>query len=158
MPQVSARPPTEEDIEWLAANLASEDRDELLIQGAEPKWAIRYSVAQSEECVAVFGNGELACITGVMADHGLTHKAVPWLLGTPFMQKYPREVLRFSKVLLTRWSARHPFMENYVDVRHERAIRWLTFLGAKRELVPEYGAYKKPFYRFTFGEDPCASL
>lgn len=156
MVQVSSRAPTEADILELLANLAKEDRDELLIQGVEPEWAIRHSIKISEECVAIFGDGTLACITGVNVAEGLSPEASPWLLGTEFMQRYPRHVLRYSKMLLSRWQARYPFMFNFVDIRHKRAIMWLEHLGANKELVPDHGPYKKPFYRFTFGVDPCA--
>lgn len=156
--KVEARAPLEEDIKELLVNLSREDRDELLIQAADPEWAIRHSIDSSIECVAVFGDGELACITGVNRDDGLVMQATPWLLGTEAMKKYPREVLKFSRLMLERWRSQFPFMENYVDARHLRARRWLTFLGANGTLVPEYGPYKKPFYRFTFGVDPCASL
>ena len=156
--EVTARVPLEQDIIELVTKLSLEDRDELLIQAADPEWAIRYSIDSSVECVAVFGNGELACITGVNKDAGLVMQATPWLLGTDVMKKYPREVIRFSHLMLQRWSNQFPFMENYVDARHLRARRWLTFLGANGTLVPEYGPYKKPFYRFTFGDDPCVSL
>lgn len=156
MVQVETRVPIEADIVNLVRNLSKEDRDELLIQGVEPEWAIRHSIEISEECIAIFGDGTLACITGVNVAEGLSPEASPWLLGTDFMQRYPRQVLSISKVLLNRWKARYPFMFNFVDARHKRAIMWLRHLGASAELIPEHGPYKKPFYRFTFGVDPCA--
>jgi len=73
------------------------------------------------------------------------------------MQDYPRLVLKYSKLLLARWRARYPFMRNFVDARHTRALAWLRHLGADFQFLPEHGPYKKPFYLVTFGEDPCAS-
>lgn len=157
MVQVEARAPTEQDILELVENLSKEDRAELLIQGVDPEWGVRHSIAGSVECVAVRGDGVLACITGIVPCEGLAEYASPWLLGTEFMQRYPRQVLRYSKLLLARWAPQYPFMFNYVDARYERAILWLRHLGASEEFLPEHGPYKKPFYLFKFGDDSCAS-
>lgn len=154
--RVEVRQPIEQDIKDLIENLSIEDRNELLIQGAEVEWAIRHSVETSDECIAIFGDGTLACMTGINVNDGLAPSATPWLLGTEFMQKYPRQVLAYSNLILNRWKRQHPFMFNYVDSRHVRAIAWLRRLGASFEEVPEHGPYKKPFFRFTFGVDPCA--
>ena len=155
---VEARIPLESDILELIEKLSLDDRKELLVQGVDPEWAIRHSVEHSSECVAVFVGKELVCFTGIKVDDDLAFQAVPWLLGTELMKSYPRHVMRFSRLLVSRWKKLYPFMVNYVDVRHERACRWLSALGATASFLPEYGPYKKPFYRFTFGVDPCASL
>jgi hypothetical protein len=157
MVQVSFRAPTEKDILELVSKLAEDDRKEILIQGVEVEWAIRHSVEASEEVLAIFADEVLACFVGITVEDGLVPSATPWLLGTKTMQAYPKKVLYYSKWLVRKWSKVHPFMVNYVDARHERAINWLKHLGADFEEIPEYGPYKKPFFRFTFGVDPCAS-
>lgn len=155
---LEARYPTEADIQELLLQLSLEDRRELLIQAVDPEWAIRHSIETSVEVVAVVHRGRVACITGVREEDGLAPSASPWLLGTPVMQRYPRLVMKYSRELLARWSARFPFMRNYVDARHLRALAWLRHLGANFEYLPEYGPYRVPFYLVTFGEDPCVSL
>lgn len=147
------RPPTEQDILDMIEGISLEDERELLAQGVEVEWAIRNSIKTASECVAALADGKLLCITGVSSEN-LTGDIYPWLLGTDEMQKHPRAVLKYSRMLLQRWQARHPYMTNWVDARHHRAISWLTHLGATLEFIPQHGLYRRPFYKFSFGSDP----
>lgn len=145
--------PTHAHIEELKDGLSLEDRNELLAIGVGPDWGIPHSVAISLECVAVTINGKLVCITGVVQDTELTDHIYPWLLGTPLILKHRREVARYTRIILTRWMKRFPYMYNFVDLRHTRALAWLAHFGASFELVSEYGPYRRPFYKFSFGSE-----
>lgn len=144
--------PDEQDIQDLLVNLSEEDRLEICAMGFEPEWGIRHSIETSLEVVSIRGDGNLACIVGVAQEGELVPLVYPWLLGTPFMQKFPRKVLKFSRQILNHFRSKHNYMENYVDARHERAIGWLTHLGAKLYPAEPYGPYGRPFHKFTFGE------
>jgi hypothetical protein len=74
------------------------------------------------------------------------------------MQGYPRLVMKYSRELITRWLTKYGPLTNFVDSRHIRAIAWLRHLGAEFDLLPEFGPYKKPFYKFSIRGDSCASL
>ncbi len=137
----------------LAASLSLEDRRELLAQGVEVEWAIWHSIQTSKEAVAIHVDDELVCITGLCVHENLGGGAYPWLLATPGMQCYPRLVLKYSRQLIKRWLQIEPYMTNYVDARHHRAISWLTHLGASLEYLPEHGIYRRPFYKFSFGSE-----
>lgn len=154
--EISLAPVTERDILELLSDLLPADRQEILAMGFEPEWAVRNSVATSLECVAFRGDGRLVCLTGVCEPLALDPKVYPWLLGTSLMLRLPRKVLVYSRKILDRWLSSHPYMCNYVDERHERAIRWLSWLGADLTLEPSFGPYSRPFYKFEFGELPCA--
>ncbi len=131
--------------------MAKEDRIELLAQGVTIPWAVDYSIKNSKEAVAIYVNGELACITGLVIDDGLIADSYPWLLGTDHMQHFPKQVLKYSKLLINRWLEQQPLLVNYIDARYKRAITWLKHIGAELEYLPEHGLYKRPFYKFTFG-------
>lgn len=148
--------PTEWHIQALLADLAKDDEQELLAQGVRPEWGVRASIEQSSEVVAISNEGGLGCITGLVETSGLAPQVYPWLLGTNYMQKFPLQVMRVSRKLIRRWTSLHPYMYNYVDQRHTRAIAWLAALGATFEEIPAYGPYRRPFYKFTFGSPPCA--
>jgi len=148
--------PTESHIQELLADLAEDDRQELLAQGVRPEWGIRTSIANSTEVVAISKGGKLGGITGLVETAGLAPQVYPWLLGTSFMQQHPVAIMKISKRLIARWRALHPYMYNFVDQRHTRAIAWLTALGAELEAIPAYGPYRRPFFKFTFGSPPCA--
>lgn len=157
MEKISFSLPTEADIEELVANIAPDDAQEILGMGVSPEWGICNSIENSVEVVAIRDpKGRLACIVGLMQSQDLVPVYSPWMIGTVSMQEYPIQVLRLSKKILGRWKAQHPYMENYVDSRHTRAIGWLRHLGAKFELNPEYGPYRRPYYKFTFGSEQWA--
>lgn len=153
---VELRQIRDEDIEELLENMLLADRAEVLALGHDLEWAVRNSVATSIESVAIRKNGRLGSLLGVARPLDLDETVAPWLLSTTFMLDNPKEVLRLSRVIFDRWSRTYPHMVNYVDVRHERAIRWLGWLGADFEYIDQHGPYKRPFYRFSFGEPQCA--
>lgn len=154
--EISLAPIAERDIEELLAGLLLEDRQEILALGFEPEWAVRNSVATSVECWAIRGDGRLACLTGVCEPLALDSRVYPWMLGTELLLQQPRKTLVLSRRFIRMWQRRYPYMANYVDKRHHRAVRWLTWLGAKLTLDPAFGPFRRPFYKFEFGEPPCA--
>lgn len=145
------RLPTEEDILYLLANISIEDKRELRAQAVDTEWAIRHSIELADESLAIIANGNCLCILGITS-MGVSGTALPWLLGTDEMKNYPRQVLIYSRRIISRWKSYYPYMENWVDARHHRAINWLTHLGAKFEYHEHYGIYGRPFYKFSFGE------
>lgn len=149
--ELSFEMPEERHVQALLADLAEDDRRELLAQGVNPEWGIRTSIENSSEVVAISGDGQLGCIVGLVETGGLSPQVYPWLLGTNYMQRFPLTVWKLSKKLIRRWTSQHPYMYNFVDARHERAIAWLRALGAEFEYLPAYGPYRRPFYKFTFG-------
>ena len=144
--------PDEQDIQDLLANISEEDRLEILALGVDPEWGIRHSISISLDVISIRADGHLACIVGVAEEGELVSTVFPWLLGTPFMQKFPRKVLHFSRKILNHFKTTHPYMENYVDARHSRAIAWLSHLGATIHPSEPHGPYARPFHKFTFGE------
>lgn len=150
--KISLAPITQADEEELIRELLPADRDEILALGFDPAWGVRNSVAASIECVAFRGNGRLICLTGVTQPTALGDVYHPWLLGTELMLRVPKELLKCSRTILDRWIAQFGHLENYVDARHERAIRWLAWLGADFTFIEKHGALRRPFYKFQFGE------
>lgn len=155
MVQISLAQVTEQDIEELLLGLLPEDRAEILAMGFEPGWGVRNSVETSLECVAIRESGRLAALFGISEPVALADPR-PWLLGTSVMREHPVLLLWVSRKIIRRWQAMFPYMTNYVDARHCLATTWLRWLGATLTPEPEYGPYKRPFYKFEFGEPPCA--
>ena len=155
MLQISLTPVSERDISDLLLDLLPEDRTEILAMGFNLEWGVRNSIETSLECVAIRGGDRLAAIFGVSQPIPLGDPQ-PWLLGTSLMRKHPLVLLRISRKIISRWQRMFPYMTNHVDARHCIAVTWLKWLGATLTLDPEFGPYKRPFYRFEFGEPPCA--
>ena len=149
--KISLAPITPADVEELFGQLLPADRDEILALGHDPAWGIQNSIDASVECGAFRGNGRLVCLLGVSQPTALGDVYHPWLLGTELMLQLRKDLLSFSKSILDQWVRRYGHLENYVDARHERAIRWLGWLGAEFTLIERYGALRRPFYKFEFG-------
>lgn len=143
---------TEADLEELAANILPADKTEILAMGFSVDWALRNSLKTSLEAVTCRANGEVACVTGVCQSIALSDTVAPWLISTPIILANPRPQLHYSRLILNKWRAEHPYMANYVDTRHFRAVRWLKWLGANLEDPIPFGPYARPFHKFTFGE------
>ena len=144
--------PSARDIDDLVANISEEDRLEICALGFTPKFALEHSIENAIEAVAIRKDGEIACIVGISIEPGLVGEIVPWLISANMMRGYPRKVLGLSKKILNHWRDHHPYLENYVDARHYRAIAWLRHIGAVIHPAEPYGPYGHPFHKFTFGE------
>lgn len=150
--------PEERHVQELLLNLTIEDERELRGLGADPEWAIKFSIANSVEAVAISETEGLGAITGVVHTGGLEPLTYPWMLATPVMLLYPKTVWQISQALIHRWQETYPVMSNLVDARHLRAVRWLRRLGAEVEEAKPVPPYNRPYHTFTFRSQPCASL
>jgi len=95
-------------------------------------------------------DGEPVCMFGVVpAGDILGGVGAPWFLATEKLQSHRVKFLRLNRQYLSKMLDIFPHLIDYVDVRHTRAIRWLSWLGFtfSAEPVP-YGPAGMPFYRF----------
>jgi hypothetical protein len=135
---------------WLANNMAQADRDEVAAAvGMGPYRALKDSFDRSAAAWTGMINDKPIVMFGVTPLDILGGIGSPWLLGTDEVLKYGFTFLRLSKRYVPRMLEMFPVLSNYVDARHERAIRWLRWLGFKLDnnSVP-YGLWNMPFYRF----------
>lgn len=142
-------PATEADVYELVSDILPADETEIRALGFTPTEALLRSVNESLECVAVRKGGRLASIAGVVQPTPLSNEYYPWMISTSMILSHPKEVVRYSRLIYSRWTGMFPVLTNYVDARHERAIKWLTWLGATMELDPAHGPFKRPFYKFV---------
>lgn len=149
---VTIETPTEEHIKFLVANISKDDEREVLGLGVTVDWAVRHSLEVAKEAYCILWNGQPVTILGVGQLDPFQEEHSPWLLATDELPQHPVKVMRYSFIFLKRWLSRYGKLMNHVDARHTRAIEWLSALGAKLELEQEHGPYRRPYYKFTFGE------
>lgn len=130
--KITIRTPTEDDIQYLAANMRQCDIDEILAtHGQTPIDAIRQSIANSpaDFVYAAHVDGVLACMGGAAVDSLLSDTCRPWLLGTTSLRRYNKSFTRGGRrvvrMMLNRWR----ILTNIVDARNAVSIRWLGALG-----------------------------
>lgn len=128
------RPPTAEDIAFLAANMREADRRELKRwTGLDAEWGLKNSIAQSEVCFSgVFGDGKLACIFGATRINLLESDAVIWALSTTEVDRHKVEFAAATAAGLDLiFKAMPDTIEfgNWVDLDYTGAVRWIERNG-----------------------------
>jgi hypothetical protein len=144
------RPTELDDVKYVAEHLSKEDQDELYASlGMSNYSALSWSFAVSVECNSIImPDGTVGGIFGVSSPHKGT--GCPWLMGTDRIPEISMTFLKQSKKWVEEQNKKYPLLMNYVDVRNQRAIEWLKFLGftfIKR--VEKHGHGEKPFFQFV---------
>lgn len=146
------RKATEADCHVLFPKLREQDRTEIKLSSGDPTVGVMLrSLEMSDEAwVALTESGELFGIYGVAEVQGF---GSPWMVATPEVYKYSRELVRDGRTWVQSILPRYPRLFNFVHVENTRSIAWLRRLGfIIGEVVPEYGAGRAPFHLFY--QDP----
>lgn len=140
---------TTADLERIAANMDPADAAEVWATAhLTPAEALTASVAASRDPWVGRVNGEAVCAFGVSQRTILDDKGIPWLLGTPEIREHARVFLRVSKQWVAAQAERFATLENFVDSRHTRAVKWLSWLGFTIEPAQPFGPDGVPFHHF----------
>ncbi len=140
--------PTRADIAIIAANMRHADKLEAEAMAAcGPEEALLRSIQLSHEAVVARVGGEPVCIYGLGVGSMLGGMARPWLMGTDVIDFHCMTFLRANRAVVREWATRYD-LENYVDARHTKAIRWLRWLGFKLDAPEAFGPFGMPFHRF----------
>jgi hypothetical protein len=85
---------------------------------------------------------------GVVRRSLLCQTGVPWMLGSDDLDRIGNEVGRQSRYYVNEMKKRFNLLENYIDVRQKRSIRWLKWCGFKMDPAKPHGPHGMPFHRF----------
>lgn len=162
-PGWAIRPAEPADATALAANLRWADRAEVMAAtGRTPLPVLLESVERSCRAWCVAVAGKPAVLMGVVADPVLPGTGVPWLLADTRMETRPLTVARHSRaVLMAGLAPGFDRLENAVDARSRRTIRWLARLGFQIHPARPMGPAGLPFHPFTLTlrrSAPCVAL
>lgn len=118
-----------------------------------PLEALEASAKVSRETFVGLADHEPICAFGIGQRTLMDNVGIPWLLGTPEIRKHPRPFLNLSKhwIDAAMWSYSYERLENWVDVRHTRAVKWLKWLGFTIEEPTPFGPDRMLFHRFHMG-------
>lgn len=124
------RPPTDEDLRTVAADMRPSDRLECLcISGTAPLEALRASVSDSLWVLAGEVDGEVQCIFGLAPHSMLGEEASPWMLCRKGIERHARLIVRYAPLHLERMLADYPLLSNFVHAGNRTAIRFLKWCG-----------------------------
>ncbi len=160
----SFRPPTEADMDALAAGMRLADRREVRRwTGQDLAFEVRHSVETSDVChAAFFGDGALACLFGACRANALEGEAVIWALTTEAVDRHRMEFWAGSKAgldLLFREMPDVSAFSNYVDAEYAASLNWLWRLGATPALAPRRRGFRGgEFVPFYFINPHCSEV
>ena len=146
--------PSAADIEYVAAHLRQDNRQELtaLCGGGHELDVLRSSVKYSDVVGCFYIDGVPAAIYGVRSPGVICTVKCVWLLMTSETLKHRLVVGRYTKRYLRAIVAAYGPMSNKVDAGNEEILRWLEWLGARISEPVRCGIYNLPHREFYFGE------
>ena len=141
---------TAADAEALASCLRSVDIAEIrAISGVAPAVALRRSYLLSTHVWAARdGTGGPIALWGVGPLSLTAGRGCPWLLASESFDRLGGRIARLSRPLLAGMREIYPSLENHVDARNHRSVRWLSWLGFTVDPPAPWGVEGRLFHRF----------
>jgi hypothetical protein len=145
------RPVRLEDCEYLAKNMRAADVQECIATSGSPidSNGLSEAVHASPLSVAVWFRGGLLCIGGAARRSLLSDTGTPWMLGTHELDRHGRLFMLHGQRCVDTLLEHFGRLENYVDARNHKSIRWLRRMGFEIHDPLPYGNAGLPFHRFT---------
>lgn len=122
-------PATEAGAMVLARRLRAADKAEVMAQGLTPEEALLGSLRGSLWARMALLGGRPFCMWGVEAASLIGGVGYPWLLGSPLLDRFPRDFLRESRAGLAEMLETFERLEVFVDARYGKTARWMRWLG-----------------------------
>lgn len=148
VPDVVVRDIAPGDVDELIFSLRETDRQEILAYSDDIPMIVNMSIAHSKWAKVVTVDGKIACIFGLGQPSLLSDMGMPWLLGTPVMNKHRRSVIAYGKYYIPKMLEEFPHLWNIVHVDNKRSIRWLKSLGFTISDPMPRGPKKGMFHAF----------
>lgn len=147
---ISFRAARYDDGDYVAEHLRPLDREELRVTNPAlaPRTIIRQSLDLSEaQALTALDDGVPVAVMGLVPDY-LAQEGVPWMLGTPRVSEFRRELIQWARPVIDHWLSRFPLILNEVWIGNEPAVRFLRHAGFTfaKPRKNEYGADMMLFY------------
>jgi hypothetical protein len=156
--KIKVRKSVRADVDFISTRMRKSDIDEIWASNhVEPKEALMRGLDNAIYCQTI-ENGTPIAMFGICPHDLLGHSATIWMLGTDSLDKIKFKFLRHSREYVDAMLDYYYYLDNYVDVRNEKSIAWLKFLGATFDEPKPYGVDGKLFQHFYFKRNvPCAT-
>lgn len=139
------------DVAYLAPRLRESDRLEITASTGLVDIAaiLQDSIDRSLQVwVCCSPDGEPVSVMGVASLSLLGGMGCPWMLATDLVDRVPGRLMKHSRTFLGRMHELFPHLENFVDARNERSVRWLRRLGFTIHPAEPHGPAGQLFHRF----------
>jgi hypothetical protein len=139
-----------EHIPLIAARVRPADREEIWAAACQsPEACLENSFRISHLAWTGLIDGVPVCMFGVVQASLLENKGRPWMIGTDLLDRHQVVFLRRCLKCVDTMQMVFHQLENWVDTRNTRTIRWLKWLGFEFDPPQPMGPYQVPFMRFS---------
>ena len=122
-------------IEAVGTQMRADDvREVWELGGLSPREALEQSLAHEGIHFTALFDGEPAAIFGVVHPSLLAAVGIPWLLGTPLLERHWRSFAKASRQVMDELKVMYPVMTNITHAENTLSVRWLRWLGASFEI------------------------
>jgi len=127
---ITVEPATQEHALQIAAAMSAQTVQECEGHGLTPEQAVLYSLQTSMVADTAIMDGKPIAMWGLCPRSLVGERALLWMLDTPAVQGPGRKALLTLSRYFTEWSLdRYPVLECLIDNRHDKALRWVKWLG-----------------------------
>ena len=142
-------PATEDHVAYIAANMREPDVAEIWAAARmSPYDALAFSMRASREPMTGLANGRPVCMFGISTATPLSEVGHPWMLATAEIEDHARALVAGSRRYMEMARERYAHLENYVDARNAKAVKWLEWLGFILDPAAPFGIEGLPFHRY----------
>ena len=122
-------PATAAHADTMAPLMSAQDVAEIEAMGFTPRQALGYSLDGSTVADCALVDGVPAALWGICPRSLVGERALLWMLGTPAVQQNAKALLVLSRYFADWAQQRYPVLEALIDSRHDKALRWVRWLG-----------------------------
>jgi len=147
---VTVKTATDLHAEFIAFNAREADIKELYAAAYEtPIEVMTKGLRMCDDVKVLIVKDIPVCMWGVWTESLMTGRGQPWMIGTHYLDRYPKKFIQECKPQLMEIFDKYVILSNYVDARNKKSIRWLKWLGFDISDQPvNYGIECIPFYKF----------
>lgn len=140
---------TLDDAESIGLRLRWSDIQEIYAtSGRVPHIAIKEAFLRSDMCWTGFIDDLPIAMFGCAAPSVMATIASPWMLGTDELDSAAIGIGRASLYYVQKMSERFDYLENYIDARQKKSIRWLKWCGFTIEEAEPKGRHGEMLHKF----------
>jgi hypothetical protein len=155
--EYSMRESTLEDAIYLSTRLRKSDIEEVYASHEmDAGIALKEAFVRSSMCWTGLNGDRPVAMFGCNAPSVMATSASPWMLGTDELDRAAIGIGRASLYYINKMLERYDYLENFIDARQKKSIRWLKWCGFTIEEPFPVGRHGEMFHRFWKEKKLCA--
>ncbi len=154
-PNYVIRRPTQEDIDYLSKHARKADVEEVYHFGGHTvEEILKVTPGLKEDHFAWVVEGKLVAMYGVAKHPGVN---AIWMLATDEFEKYKKTFRVGCKKVVEDMLNEHGHLMNYVHAKHDKALKWLKWLGFRVFSPEPVGLNGELYCRFEMRRPECVN-